>query len=200
MRSLFFYLFSIVLLLSATSVITVRNSVHAALFLVLSFVASAGLWILLEAEFLALTLIMVYVGAVMVLFLFVVMMININVEPRGKNFVKYLPLGLLVVVLMAVEMFLVLGPDTFGLEHYPAPIPHTADYNNTAELGAVLYTEYVYPFEIAGVILLVAIIAAIALTLRRRPETKSQDPAEQVAVRREDRIRLVKMSAVERNP
>jgi len=180
-------------LLSAIAVITVRNSVSAALFLVLTFVTSAALWILLEAEFLALTLVMVYVGAVMVLFLFVVMMININVEPLGKNFAKYLPLGLGVVVLMVVEMFLVLGPSNFGLEHFPNPTSHSAEYSNTAELGSMLYTDYVYPFEIAGVILLVAIISAIALTLRRRPATKRQNPAEQVAVRREDRLRLVQL-------
>jgi NADH-quinone oxidoreductase subunit J len=193
MKSILFYLFSMILLLSATAVITVRNSVNAALFLVLAFVTSAALWILLEAEFLALTLVMVYVGAVMVLFLFVVMMININVEPLGKNFAKYLPIGLGVVGIMVTEMFLVLGPSNFGLEHFPSPVPRSAEYSNTAELGKVLYTDYVYPFEIAGVVLLVAIVSAIALTLRRRPETKHQDPAQQVAVRREDRLRLVQL-------
>jgi NADH-quinone oxidoreductase subunit J len=200
MESFIFYLFSTILLLSAVAVVTVRNSVNAALFLVLTFVTSAGLWVLLEVEFLALTLVTVYVGAVMVLFLFVVMMINTNVTPLGKDFAKYLPLGLLVVVLMAAEMFVVLGPNTFGLERYPVPAPHPADYSNTAELGAVLYTDYVYPFEIAGVVLLVAIIAAIALTMRRRVETKHQDPGKQVLVRREDRVRLVQMSAVEHVP
>lgn len=200
MKSFIFYIFSIILILSAIAVITVRNSVTAALSLVLSFIASAGLWILLEAEFLALTLVMVYVGAVMVLFLFVIMMININVEPLGKNFTKYFPLGLLIMIMMVVEMFLVLGPSTFGLERFPNPVSNPSDYNNTAELGKLLYTDYIYPFEIAGVILLVAIISAIALTLRRRPKTKYQDVSQQVAVRREDCIRLVKMSASERTP
>ncbi|CAK0747442.1 NADH-quinone oxidoreductase subunit J [Gammaproteobacteria bacterium] len=200
MESIIFYLFSTILLMAATAVITVRNSVRAALFLVLAFFTSAGLWILLEAEFLAITLVLVYVGAVMVLFLFVVMMIDINIDPLREGFAKYLPLGLLVAVLMAAEMLVVLGPGNFGLGHFSAPTPHPAEYSNTAELGIVLYTNYVYPFEIAAVILLVAIIAAIALTLRRRPETKYQDPAKQVAVRREDRVRLVQMSAVERVP
>ncbi|CAK0769197.1 NADH-quinone oxidoreductase subunit J [Gammaproteobacteria bacterium] len=200
MKSFIFYIFSIILILSASAVITVRNSVTAALFLVLTFVTSAGLWILLEAEFLALTLVMVYVGAVMVLFLFVIMMINITIEPLGKNFAKYFPLGLLVMITMVVEMFLVLGSQSFGLEKFSNPIPHTVNYNNTAELGVVLYTDYVYPFEIAGVILLVAIISAIALTLRQRPKTKYQDVAQQVSVCREDRIRLVRISAAENVP
>jgi NADH-quinone oxidoreductase subunit J len=200
MESFIFYLFSTIVLVAATMVITVRNSVRAALFLVLTFFTSAGLWVLLEAEFLAVTLVLVYVGAVMVLFLFVVMMIDVNIAPLREGFTKYLPLGLLVAVVMAIEMVMVLGPRNFGLGHFAAPVSHPADYSNTAELGRVLYTDYVYPFEIAAVILLVAIIAAIALTLRRRPETKYQDPAKQVAVRRENRVRLVKMSAAKHNP
>jgi NADH-quinone oxidoreductase subunit J len=200
MESFLFYIFSTILLIAAMAVVTVRNPVHSALFLVLTFFTSAGLWVLLEAEFLAITLVMVYVGAVMVLFLFVVMMININVASEGKNFAVYLPVGLLVLVLMAGEMILVLGPSTFGLEHFPIPAPHPADYSNTAELGKILYTDYVYPFEIAGVILLVAIITAIALTLRQRPETKYQNPASQVSVRREDRIRLVQIPSAEHSP
>ncbi|CAK0751481.1 NADH-quinone oxidoreductase subunit J [Gammaproteobacteria bacterium] len=200
MESFIFYLFSAILLMSATAVITVRNSVRSALFLVLAFFTSAGLWILLEAEFLAITLVVVYVGAVMVLFLFVVMMIDVNFAPLREGFAKYLPFGMLVAGIMAVEMLVVLGSGYFGLEHFSAPNPHPAEYSNTAELGALIYTDYVYPFEIAAVILLVAIIAAIALTLRRRPGTKHQDPAQQVSVRRSDRVRLVKMSAVERAP
>lgn len=197
MKLFIFYIFSAITILSACSVVVVRNSVTAALFLVLTFVASAGLWILLEAEFLALTLIMVYVGAVMVLFLFVVMMININYEPLSKKFVKYLPLGSVIMLMMIIEMFLILGPDNFGLEKFPSPISHLTDYNNTAELGIVLYTDYVYPFEIAGIILLVAIISAIALTLRQRQNTKYQDASQQVSVKRKNCIRIVQMNSKE---
>ena len=193
MESFVFYLFSTILVVAALAVITVRNAVRAALALVLVFFTSAALWVLLEAEFLAVTLIVVYVGAVMVLFLFVVMMIDTNTVALREGFTRYLPIGLLVAVVMAAEMFLVLGSQNFG---GLTPIPHPASYNNTAELGAVLYTSYVYPFELAAVILLVAIIAAITLTLRRRLGTKHQDPAQQVAVRREDRVRLVQMPAV----
>ncbi len=199
MESFIFYFLSAVLLGAATSVVTVRNPIRAALFLVLAFFTSAGLWILLEAEFLAITLVIVYVGAVMVLFLFVVMMIDVNVVPLQEGFVKHLPLGVLVAVLIALEMFLVLGSRVFGLEKFAAPIAHSADYSNTRELGMVLYTDYVYPFELAAVVLLVAIVAAIALTLRRRSETKYQDASLQVSVQRKDRLRLVKMPA-ERKP
>ncbi|CAK0747168.1 NADH-quinone oxidoreductase subunit J [Gammaproteobacteria bacterium] len=198
MESILFYVFSAILLASATAVITVRNSVRAALFLVLAFFTSAGLWVLLEAEFLAITLVLVYVGAVMVLFLFVVMMIDVNVSPLREGFAKYLPLGFGVAVLMAVEMFVVLGSRNFGIEHFPVPVSHPVGYSNTTELGLLLYTEYVYPLEIASVILLVAIIAAIALTLRRRPNVRYIDPAEQVVVSRKDRVRLVQMPASER--
>jgi NADH-quinone oxidoreductase subunit J len=149
---------------------------------------------LLEAEFLAIALVLVYVGAVMVLFLFVVMMLDINVSPVREGFVKYLPAGLVVAALMVTEMYLVVRARNFGLDVIEAPARHAADYSNTRELGSVLYTDYVYPFEIASVILLVAIIAAIALTMRKRPETRYQNPAEQVAVRRQDRVRLVKMA------
>jgi NADH-quinone oxidoreductase subunit J len=190
-----FYVFAFILVFAAGRVITVRNPVHAALHLVLAFFTSAGLWLLLEAEFLAITLVLVYVGAVMVLFLFVVMMLDINVSPLREGFVRYLPAGFTVALLIFAEMFMVLGVKHFGAGVVAIPQRHGADYSNTREIGSVLYTEYVYPFEIAAVILLVAIIAAIALTMRRRPDTKFQNPVDQVAVRRADRVRLVKMKA-----
>jgi NADH-quinone oxidoreductase subunit J len=194
-EKLVFYTFAAILVYAATRVITVRNPVHAALHLVLAFFTCSALWLLLEAEFLAITLVLVYVGAVMVLFLFVVMMLDINVAPVKEGFIKYLPVGLTVAGLMIIEMYLVVRTKYFNAENMPAPTPRGADYSNTRELGSVLYTDYVYPFEIASVILLVAIIAAIALTMRKRPETRSQDPAQQVKVRREDRVRIVKMGA-----
>ena len=190
-----FWFFSAVLVFAGLMVITVRNPVFAVLFLVLAFFTSAGLWLLLEAEFLAITLVLVYVGAVMVLFLFVVMMLDINLAPLQEGFSKYLPVGIAVGALIIFEMYLVLGKDHFGLEHVAAPVAHAADYSNTRELGRVLYTAYVYPFEIASAILLVAIIAAIALTLRTRRQTKYVSPEQQVVVKRADRIRLVKMAA-----
>ena len=196
-EKLVFYILAAILVFAATRVITVRNPVHAALHLVLAFFTCAGLWLLLEAEFLAITLVLVYVGAVMVLFLFVVMMLDINTAPLREGFIKYLPVGLTVAALMILEMYLVLRSKYFDAEQMPAPPRRDADYSNTRELGSVLYTDYVYAFEIASVILVVAIIAAIALTLRKRPETKMQNPAEQVKVRRADRVRLVKMKAEE---
>jgi NADH-quinone oxidoreductase subunit J len=194
-EKLVFYILAAILVFAATRVITVRNPVHAALHLVLAFFTCAGLWLLLEAEFLAITLVLVYVGAVMVLFLFVVMMLDINTAPLREGFIKYLPVGLTVAALMILEMYLVLRSKYFDAESMPAPARRASDYSNTRELGSVLYTDYVYAFEIASVILVVAIIAAIALTLRKRPETKMQNPAEQVKVRRADRVRLVKMEA-----
>ena len=194
-EKLVFYMLAAILVFAATRVITVRNPVHAALHLVLAFFTCAGLWLLLEAEFLAITLVLFYVGAVMVLFLFVVMMLDINTAPLREGFIRYLPVGLTVAALMILEMYLVLRSKYFDAESMPAPARHAADYSNTRELGSVLYTDYVYPFEIASVILVVAIIAAIALTLRKRPETKMQNPAEQVKVRSTDRVRLVKMEA-----
>ena len=192
-ETLIFYFFSAILLFAGARVITARNPVHAALFLVLAFFTAAGLWLMLEAEFLAITLVLVYVGAVMVLFLFVVMMLDINLDKLREGFWDYLPLAATVALLMVIEMAVVLGGKSFGLLAAPAPQAHAANYSNTKELGRLLYTEYVYPFEIAAVILLVAIVAAIALTLRRRKETKSQNPAEQVRVQRKDRVRLVAM-------
>ncbi len=189
-----FYLFAAVLVFAALRVVTVRNPVHAVLFLVLAFFSSAALWLLLEAEFLALVLVLVYVGAVMVLFLFVVMMLDINVAVLREGFTRYLPVGLLVGLAIVAEMGLVLVR-YFVLPPGSAPKPVGPDFSNTRMLGDLLYTHYVYPFEIAAAILLVAIVAAIALTLRRRPGTKHQDPAAQIAVRRRDRVRLVRMDA-----
>jgi NADH-quinone oxidoreductase subunit J len=189
-----FYFFAIIVVAAAGMVITRRNPVHAVLYLVLAFVGSAGLWMLLEAEFLAIVLVLVYVGAVMVLFLFVVMMLDIDVSAMSAQFIRHLPLGLLIAVIMLVEIFLVVGPDTFGLEQFARPEARPADYSNTSELGMVLYTLYMYPFEIAAVILLVAIVAAIRLTLRRRPDTKYENPSRQVRVRKgPDRVKVVKV-------
>ncbi len=192
-----FYVFAAVLVFSATMVITRRNPVHSVLFLVLAFFNAAGLWMLLEAEFLALTLVLVYVGAVMVLFLFVVMMLDIEIAELRASFIRYMPIGILIGLLMIVELLLVVGPQHFGLDKYAAPARHAADYSNTRELGEMLYTNYLYPFEIAAVILLVAIVAAISLTLRRRPETRYQDPSSQVVVKKKDRLKIVKMEAEE---
>ena len=189
------YVFAALALGSALMVITAKNPVQAALSLVLTFFLSAGIWLTLEAEFLAISLILVYVGAVMVLFLFVVMMLDINIAQLRAGFIRYLPIGLLVAVLMAVLLVMVVGPAHFGLEQFAEPARHAADYSNIRELGSVMYTVYVYPFEIASVILLVAIIAAIALTHRRRPTTKRQDPVEQIAVKRADRMRVVEMQS-----
>lgn len=195
-EKILFYVFASIAVIAAGMVVTRRNPVHAVLYLVLAFVASAGLWILLEAEFLAIALVLVYVGAVMVLFLFVVMMLDIDVAAMRAQFIRYLPLGLLIAVVMLVEIFLVVGPDTFGLEQFAKPQARPADYSNTSELGMVLYTVYMYPFEIAAVILLVAIVAAIRLTLRRRPDTKYEDPARQVRVKKgPDRVRIVQVPA-----
>lgn len=193
MLKVFFVFFAIVLVASALRVITARNPVHAALFLVLAFFSSASLWLLLEAEFLAIALVLVYVGAVMVLFLFVIMMLDVNLARLREGFTRYVWLGAGVAVLIVVQLGMVLGAKHFGLAMVPAPPRHAASFSDTKELGNVLYTIYVYPFELAAVILLVAIVAAIALTMRRRVGIKYQRPAEQVAVRREDRIRVVKM-------
>jgi NADH-quinone oxidoreductase subunit J len=188
-----FYCFATVLLVAALRVITARNPVHAALYLVLAFFTAAAIWLLLRAEFLAITLLLVYVGAVMVLFLFVVMMLDVNLERLREGFWRYLPLGAAVGVLMAAEMATVLAGRWLGLTARPKALP--ADYSNTKELGRLLYTDYAYAFEIAAVVLLVAIISAIALTLRRRKDSRAQDPSQQVRVRRDERVRLVSMKA-----
>lgn len=190
-----FYLFASVAVLSALSVVSVRNPVHAVLFLILTFFSSACLWILADAEFLGIALVLVYVGAVMVLFLFVVMMLDIKFAPLREGFARYLPVGIVVGIVMALEMIALIGLARFG-EALPATDPAAAaGVSNTEWLGRALFTEYLYPFELAAVILTVAIVAAIAITLRRRINVKAQDPARQVMVRREDRIRLVKMKA-----
>lgn len=194
-----FYFFAVVMVFAAAMVITMRNPVKSALFLVLAFFSAACVWLTLEAEFLAIVLVLVYVGAVMVLFLFVVMMLDINLARLRAGFTDYLPIGGLVALLMVAELVFILSGDSFSAENLPRPEAHGDAYSNTRELGAVLYTFYVYPFEIAAIILLVAIIAAIALTLRKRPNTKYLNPADQVTARREDRVRLVKMPAQRRS-
>ncbi|MCX7153155.1 MAG: NADH-quinone oxidoreductase subunit J [Proteobacteria bacterium] len=188
-----FYFFAAILLFAALRVITARNPVHAALFLVLAFFTASVIWMLLKAEFLAITLVLVYVGAVMVLFLFVVMMLDINLDRMREGFWSYLPLGATVGLLMVAEMALVLSGRYFSLAAMPTPPDPGKAYSNTRELGRVLYTDYVYPFELAGVMLLGAIVAPIALTLRRRKDTKGQQPGMQVAVKRADRVRMVAM-------
>ena len=188
-----FYTLAAILLFAAVRVITTRNPVHAALHLVLAFFTAAGIWLLLQAEFLAIALVLVYVGAVMVLFLFVVMMLDINIDKLGEGFWDYLPMAGIIGLLMAVEMAMVLGGKYFTAGK---AIAKPADYSNTAELGRVLYTDYLLPFELASVVLLVAIVAAIVLTLRDRKESKSMNPAEQVLAKKADRLRIVKMDAV----
>ena len=204
--TLVFYVLAAILVFAALRVITNRNPVHSALWLVLSFFTAAGLWLLLQAEFLAIALVLVYVGAVMVLFLFVVMMLDVNFDSLRAQFRSYIPLGATVGVLVVLEMALVL----LGSYAKPmvAPIADVPKGGNTRALGMLLYTDYVYPFESAAVILLVAIIAAIALTHRQRRETRYQDPGKQVKVRPGDRLRIVSMppepresdAATNRNP
>lgn len=191
-----FYALAAILLFAGLRVITTRNPVYAALNLVLAFFTAAGIWLLLEAEFLAIALVLVYVGAVMVLFLFVVMMLDINLDKLREGFWNALPVALPVGGLMAVEMVMIVGVKNFGADKVLAPAAKAADYSNTAELGRVLYTDYLLTFELASIVLLVAIVAAIALTLRDRKDSKSMDPAEQVLVKKADRIRIVKMDAV----
>src|SRR5210317_522641 len=196
-EAIIFYVFAVSTVVSACAVVTVRNPVHAALFLVLTFFTSAVIWLSLEAEFLAISLVLVYVGAVMVLFVFVVMMLDINIARMREGFVRYLPLGLAVAVIMLLMMLSLVTSDVFVMELGSEPLPKPADYSNTKALGAVLYTDYVLAFEIAAVILLVAIIAAISLTMRKRSATKYQSPSEQIKVRKADRLRIVKMPGSE---
>lgn len=190
MPQILFYVFSVVLVGAAIGVITSRNPVHSALYLVLAFFQSAALWLLLEAEFLAIVLVLVYVGAVMVLFLFVVMMLNINVEEMREGFTRYVWFGAAVAVGVVAEIWYVLAVSGEGLGFSSVPESLPADYSSATELGVALYTEHLYAFEIAAFILLVAIVAAITLTMRKRPGLKVQDVSAQVAVRREDRVRL----------
>lgn len=190
-----FYVFAAILIFAALRVVTTRNPVHAALWLVLCFFTAAGVWLLLHAEFLAIALVLVYVGAVMVLFLFVVMMLDVNFDSLRKNFRSYIPVGATVGVLVLLEMALVVVGSRVG-GGVPPPVP---EGSNTKALGRLIYVDYVYPFEIAAVVLLVAIIAAIALTHRRRRESKHQDPGLQVKVRRQDRVRLLDLPAEKRD-
>ncbi len=189
-ETIVFYLFAAMAVFAALRVITARNPVHAALFLVLAFCSMSGIWMLLEAEFLSIVLVLVYVGAVMVLFLFVVMMLDVDLVQLREGFWRWFPFGVVLAAIMVFQMFMVLGTRQTA-ETGTTLARHAADYSNTKEIGRLLYTDYVYPFELAAVILLVAIVAAIALTLRRRKGVKSQDVAKQVNVRREDRIRIV---------
>lgn len=198
-QSALFYAFSAVLLFAAFRVITARNPVHAALYLVLAFFQAAALWLMLKAEFLAITLVLVYVGAVMVLFLFVVMMLDINIDSMRKGFWKHFPLAAIMGAVIALEMAAVLMGG-FRITAPPAAAAAAqaaADYSNTKELGKVLYTEYLLPVQAAAVLLLVAIIAAIALTLRERKDSKAIDPSEQVRVKRRDRVQLLKIKPSE---
>ena len=196
-EQILFYWFTAVLLLAAIGVVVARNPVYSALSLILAFFTMTALWLLMEAEFLAIALILVYVGAVMVLFLFVIMMLDLKIVER-EGFIRYLPIGLGVAGMVALEMIMVLQRSNFDSERYVAPdIP--ADFNNAEALGELLYTHYLYPFEIAAVVLLVAVIAAILLTLRKRDAAdqaaKTQDIDQQVRVKREDRVRLIKMKS-----
>ncbi len=189
-----FYAFSAVLVVAAVGVITARNPVHCALFLVWAFFNSAVIWLLMEAEFLAIVLMLVYVGAVMVLFLFVVMMLDVDLAAIREGFTRYAPLGILIAVLVVVEIGSVVWVKSLGgAMSEAAPSVAVEGYSNTRALGELLYTKYLYPFELAAVLLLVAIVAAIALTMRHRAGLKAQDIAGQVSVRARDRIRVVKM-------
>jgi NADH-quinone oxidoreductase subunit J len=191
-----FYVFATILIAAALAVIISKNPVHAALFLVLAFVTSAAIWLLIEAEFLAIVLVLVYVGAVMVLFLFVVMMLDIKVEEHRRGFTRYAWLGWITAVVVIVEIVGVVTARRFGVDITRGAIPLPASYSNTQALGRVLYTQYAYAFELAAMVLLVAIVAAIALTMRRRTGLKHQDINRQVNVKSTDRVRLVKsMSA-----
>lgn len=193
-----FYVFGTILVLAALGVITSRNTVYSALSLVVCFVTSAAIWLLIEAEFLAVVLVLVYVGAVMVLFLFVVMMLDVNLEELRKGFTRFAWLGWLTALAVIVEIVGVVWVRGIGVDVSKGPVPTAPDYSNTLELGQVLYTKYAYPFELAAVLLLVAIIAAISLTLRHRPGLKVQDIGKQVSVKAKDRLKIVKMEAEKR--
>jgi NADH-quinone oxidoreductase subunit J len=197
-QEMLFYAFGTALVGSATAVVLARNAVHSALFLVLAFVSSACLWVLLQAEFLGIALVLVYVGAVMVLFLFVVMMLDVEVAAVREGLVRNAPFAGLIALLVIVEIGYVVWARKLGVDLIPAPAAKPADWSNTQELGTLIYTEYLYAFEVAGVILLVGIIAAIALTLRRREGTRTQDVAVQVRVKRADRLRVVQVPPEER--
>jgi NADH-quinone oxidoreductase subunit J len=195
LTEILFYTFATVLVGAAIGVVTSRNPVYSVLFLVLCFFNAAVLWLLIEAEFLAIVLVLVYVGAVMVLFLFVVMMLDINIETLRVGFTRYAPLGGLIALIIIIEFYYVLWIKRLGLDVTGGVAPMPEGYSNTEAVGAVLYTDYVYPFQLAAVVLLIAIVAAISLTMRRRPGLKTQDVSKQVAVRSQDRVRLVKVDA-----
>ena len=197
MTQIIFYIFGAMLLLSATMVVVIKNPIHAALFLVLSFFSSAAVWLLLNAEFLAIALVLVYVGAVMVLFLFVVMMLDINLATLREGFARYFPLGIVIALLMVIAMGMVVGSDYFSSDTYKQMSISTTQ-SNTKLLGLAIYTDYLYQFEIAGAILLVAIIAAISLSMSKSKITKSTHPNEQVLAKKEDRLRVVKMKSEEK--
>lgn len=194
-QTILFYLFAAVLIGAALGVVFSRNPVHSIMFLVLAFFQSAMLWLMAEAEFLAIVLVLVYVGAVMVLFLFVVMMLDVTVESVSRQLTRYAPLATAIAFIMAFELVQLIWLRSSTDQAPGIFAPNPADYDNTKALGAVLYTEHVYAFEIAAVILLLAIVAAITLTMRRRPGLKVQNIAKQVAVRAKDRVRVVKMDA-----
>ena len=198
-KLILFYVLSAILVGSGLAVITARNPVIAAMFLVLSFFSAASIWLIAQAEFLAIVLILVYVGAVMVLFLFVVMMLDLNLDRLRQGFWSYLPLGSLIGILMILEMSIVLGGQYFQVFDTPLP-PELADSSNTKDLGVLLYTEYTYPDQIAAAILLVAIVAAVVLTYRGRKDSKKQNISDRVAVKASDRLRIVKMDAVKPQP
>jgi len=188
-----FYIFSAIAILSALFVVASKNPVRGALSLVLTFFAMAGVWLLLHAEFLALILVLVYVGAVMTLFLFVVMMLRVNVLSAREGFVRYLPFALLLAFMIVALTIVAIGPKQFGLTSMPAPAAEAVGYNNLADLGMVLYTHYAYPFEISAVLLLTAIVAAISLTHRKASRRKNQIVSQQIAVKRADRVKLIDM-------
>jgi NADH-quinone oxidoreductase subunit J len=195
-----FWIFASVLAVSALAMITVNNPVHSALLLVLCFFTSAAIWLLIEAEFLAVVLILVYVGAVMVLFLFVVMMLDINIEQVRARVTRYALFGGVVAGVVVFEIVSVVWTRSLGVDVTTGAQAQPATYSNTAELGKLLYTEYVYPFELAAVLLLIAIVAAISLTMRKRAGLKQQNISMQVAARREDRVRIVKVAAERPTP
>ena len=197
MTQIIFYIFGAMLLLSATVVVVIKNPIHAALFLVLSFFSSAAVWLLLNAEFLAIALVLVYVGAVMVLFLFVVMMLDINLATLREGFARYFPLGIIIALLMVIAMGMVVGSDYFSSDTYKQ-MSISATQSNTKLLGLAIYTDYLYQFEIAGAILLVAIIAAISMSMSKLKITKSTHANEQVLAKKEDRLRVVKMKSEEK--
>jgi len=193
-QEIFFYIFSTVMVLAATLVISARNPVYSVLFLILTFFSAAALWILLEAEFLGIVLVLVYVGAVMVLFLFVIMMLNVDQSRINEGFVKHLPIGIGVALVMLAEVLTVLWyKSSTGIATYPIPEPRPAGFSNTAEVGERLFTHYLWPFEIAGIVLLVAVVAAIALSMRHMPGTRTQSIPKQVSADKDDRMELIDM-------